>query len=62
MRENISESSIIVISHQERILSIADEIIVIEGGQVTNQGNVENILPKIVGTDSAIAPCKKISQ
>ena len=62
MRENISDSSIIVISHQERILSIADEIIVIEGGQVTNQGNVENILPKIVGTDSAIAPCKKISQ
>ena len=62
MRENISDSSIIVISHQERILSIADEIIVIEGGQVTNQGNVENILPKIIGTDSAIAPCKKISQ
>ena len=62
LRENISDSSIIVISHQERILSIADEIIVTEGGQVTNQGNVENILPKIVGTDSAIAPCKKISQ
>ena len=62
LRENISDSSIIVISHQERILSIADEIIVIEGGQVTNQGNVENILPKIVGTDSAIAPCKKLSQ
>ena len=62
MRENISESSIIVISHQERILNIADEIIVIEGGRVINQGSVENILPKIIGTDSAIAPCKKISQ
>lgn len=61
MRANISNSSIIVISHQERILSIADEIIVIDGGQVTERGDVEKILPKIVGTDSAVAPCKKIS-
>lgn len=61
MRENISNSSIIIISHQERILSIADEIIVIDGGQVADRGSVEKILPKIVGTDSAVAPCKKIS-
>lgn len=61
MRENISNSSIIVISHQERILSIADEIIVIDGGQITNQGGVEKILPKIVGTTSAVNPCKKFS-
>lgn len=61
MRANISNSSIIVISHQERILSIADEIIVIDGGQFTERGDVEKILPKIVGTDSAVAPCKKIS-
>lgn len=59
MRKNISDSSIIVISHQERILNIADEIIVLENGQVIQQGNVEDILPKIVGTDSAVKPCKK---
>ena len=59
MRKNISESSIIVISHQERILNIADEIIVLENGQVTRQGSVDKILPEIVGTDSAVKPCKK---
>ena len=59
MRKNISDSSIIIISHQERILNIADEIIVLENGQVTHQGNVEKILPKIVGTDSAVQTCKK---
>lgn len=61
MQKNISESSIIVISHQERILKIADEIIVIEGGQVSEQGNAEKILPRIIGTDSAIQTCKKFT-
>ena len=61
MRKNISDSSIIVISHQERILNIADEIIVLEDGQVTEQGNVEKILPKIINTESAVQPCKKFS-
>ncbi|MBO4770622.1 MAG: ATP-binding cassette domain-containing protein, partial [Clostridia bacterium] len=34
MRENIQNSSMIVISHQERILSIADEIAVLEDGRI----------------------------
>lgn len=59
MRKNIQDSSIIVISHQERILNIADEIIVIEDGQVTRQGSATEILPKIIGTDSAVKSCRK---
>lgn len=62
MRKNISDSSIIIISHQERILNIADEIIVLEGGKVTRQGNAEEILPKIIGTDSAVKSCKKFNR
>ncbi|MBQ6967563.1 MAG: ATP-binding cassette domain-containing protein, partial [Lachnospiraceae bacterium] len=34
MRENIKDSSILIISHQERILEIADEIIVLKDGQL----------------------------
>lgn len=62
MRKNISDSSIIIISHQERILNIADEIIVLEGGQVTKQGSAEEILPQIIGTDSAVKACKKFNR
>ena len=61
MRKNISDSSIIIISHQERILNIADEIIVVESGKVTSHGSAEKILPKIIGTDSAVQPCKKFN-
>ena len=62
MRKNISDSSIIIISHQERILNIADEIIVLEGGKVTRQGSAEEILPQIIGTDSAVKSCKKMNR
>ena len=34
MREDIRDSSILIISHQERILEIADEIIVLKDGKV----------------------------
>lgn len=61
MRKNISDSSIIIISHQERILNIADEIIVLENGQVTDSGNATEILPKIIGTGSAVQHCKKFA-
>ena len=38
----------IIISHQERILNIADEIVVIAGGQVTKTGRKEEILPELL--------------
>lgn len=43
-----SDRSLIIISHQERILNIADEIVVIADGQVKAQGSRENILPELL--------------
>ena len=57
MRSEIAGSSILVISHQERILAIADEIIVVSGGCIEKQGPREEILPQLIGTDSAINNC-----
>ena len=51
MREDIRDSSILIISHQERILSIADEIIVIKGGRVENQGGRDEVYPHLMGSE-----------
>lgn len=56
MRDNI-KGSIIIISHQERILNIADEIVVIANGHVKKVGSKEEILPEILGTSAAIGTC-----
>ena len=58
MRENIKGGSIMIISHQERILSIADEIIVLKNGELDRQGARDEILPSLIGTSSAISDCK----
>lgn len=60
MRQNISDSSIIIISHQERILSIADEIIVLADGQIKNHGDAKTILPQIIKSENVIKECGKI--
>ena len=57
MRKDITSGSILIISHQERILNIADEIVVIADGNVKKQGKGSEILPQIVGTDSAVDAC-----
>lgn len=49
--------SILIISHQERILNIADEILVIGDGKVTDHGTREEILPKLLGSSSAVNIC-----
>lgn len=49
MQKNV-DGSIIIISHQERILNIADEIILIEEGKVKEIGIKEKILPKLLTT------------
>ena len=46
MHEKIN-GSILIISHQERILNIADKIIVISDGQVAAQGTKQEVLPKL---------------
>ena len=60
MQEKTDHGSILVISHQERILDIADEIIVIADGQIQQQGAKEDILPGLLGTASAVGTCSKI--
>ena len=59
MRERIKGSSIMIISHQERILEIADELIVLKNGQLAAQGNKETVLPELNGTSSVLKPCRK---
>lgn len=48
LHETDTDRSLIIISHQERILNIADEIVVIADGQVKAQGCRENILPELL--------------
>ena len=50
---NEKDASIIIISHQERILNIADEILVLANGEIQAQGKKEDILPELLdGTGS----------
>ncbi|MCM1104866.1 MAG: ATP-binding cassette domain-containing protein [bacterium] len=61
MYEKIN-GNIIIISHQERILNIADEIVVIAGGQVTQSGRREEILPGLLNTPNAATNCQVLEQ
>ena len=60
MRENIRDSSMVIISHQERILSIADEIAVLSAGRIEQCGARDEILPQLVGTDAAQDACARL--
>ncbi len=61
MRETSQDRTILVISHQERILNIADEIIVLANGVIEKQGSKDEILPSIIGTKYAADVCRKLS-
>lgn len=50
--------TIIVISHQERILNIADEIAVIADGKILIHGKRDEVLPQIKGTPSVANICR----
>lgn len=52
-----TKGSIVIISHQERILDIADKIIVMKDGEVEKAGTKEEILPSIL---TASVSCPKI--
>lgn len=43
-----SSASMVIISHQERIIRLADEIVMISDGQIKEQGPVSEIFPKIM--------------
>ena len=53
-----THGNILIISHQERILDIADKIIVIADGKIAAYGTKEEILPELL---SAQAACKYAS-
>lgn len=62
--ENMQESthgSIVIISHQERILNIADRIIVIANGSVERQGSRDEILPQLLKTASPTI-CNRLTE
>lgn len=52
------DRSIILISHQERIIRMADKIMVIEGGRISGFGTRDEILPTLLKNDAA---CKYMS-
>ena len=41
-------ATMIIISHQERIIRLADEIVVIAGGQIAHRGNTDEVFPLIL--------------
>ncbi len=53
------KGTLMIISHQERILQIADEIIVISGGKVEAAGTAEEIMPKLVSGSRTLRPCER---
>ena len=62
MRDKDKKRTIIVISHQERILNIADEIIVLSDGRVLEQGSKEQIMPHITGSKYMTDVCYRIDK
>ena len=55
-----TQGSILIISHQERILNIADKIVVIANGQIQNVGEKAEILPKLLGAETCKALADKL--
>ena len=60
MRSQINDSSIVIISHQERLLKIADEILVLSGGSITKRGRPEEILPGLIGKAAPLSVCEML--
>ena len=52
------ESTIIIISHQERIIRLADEIILMANGNVAARGDADEIYPQLMGM--TIAGCNML--
>ena len=62
--ENMSkeiQGSIVIISHQERILNIADEVILVEKGKVKEIGRKDEILPGLLNS-TVRQQCGKVKE
>ena len=53
------DGALLIISHQERILSIADEIVVVAEGKIQRQGSREQVLPTLMAGSAACGRCPK---
>ncbi len=60
MRKQIKDSSIVIISHQERILNIADEIILLANGSIKKTGDAAEVLPELIGTAAVADACERL--
>ncbi len=49
------DATLVVISHQERIIDLADEIVMVSGGKITQHGPKEEIFPLILA--NTVAGC-----
>ena len=52
------QKTILIISHQERIIRLADEIILVANGQVQERGPMEKIYPMIL--NDTVAGCNRL--
>lgn len=53
-----TKGTILIISHQERILNIADQIVLLSDGRIEKAGSREEIMPELLG---AGRPCRTLS-
>lgn len=53
-------ATMIIISHQERIISLADEVVVVGDGTIRHRGSAEDILPKILA--DTLSGCPVLSK
>lgn len=53
-----TNGSILIISHQERILSFAEKIILLSAGEIAAVGSKEDVLPKLLAANEA-CNCRK---
>ncbi len=58
MRKNIN-GSIIIISHQERILRIADEIAIVADGHIKAQGKPDDMMKRLTENNAITGKCYK---
>ena len=58
MHESI-KGNILIISHQERILDIADKIVLLKDGEIAQVGTKEEIMPQILGVSSVCPQIKE---
>ena len=50
--------SIVIISHQERIIQLADEVILINAGKIAETGTPEQLMPKLGFTAKGVPGCQ----